>query len=710
MLKQVLFVCFGALVGAAPAAPPVDPAPPARTADVTDDYFGTKVRDPYRWMEDVNTPQVQSYARAQNERLRHFVDGPRREAIRERLGELINYPRVTLPARHGTDERFRYIVHRNSGLQNQDVLYVRDGLDAPERMLIDPNTLSADGTIALNSTEFTVDGHLLAYGLSSGGSDQQEIHLRDVDSGKDLPDVLKWCRFSTVAWTRDNAGFFYNRYPTPGTVPPLEETLHNRVYYHKLGTPQDQDPPVYERNDDKEMEFQPGITEDGRYLILAISHGTSPNTRIYYRPADAKGDLWHGDFVKLLDAEDARYDVIENVGSTLYLFTNKDAPRGRIIAIDPAQPGEWKQIIPQGTDVIDEARIIHDQLVTVQMHDAHHLIRIYSLDGKPEREIELPELGSVIGLSGFKHDRQMLYGFTSFSRPPTSYLYDFASGKSTVYAAPRPPFDPSVFQTEQVFYTSKDGTKVPMFVVHKKGLKLDGSAPAILYAYGGFAINTLPRFSPTRAFWLEHGGIFAIANIRGGAEYGESWHDAAIVLNRQKCFDDFEAAAEDLVAHRYTSTNRLASEGGSNGGLLVSTCYTQRPDLFGAVLCHVPVTDMLRYPRMGIGHFWVPEYGDALTDEKTFRALYAYSPLHNVKAGQLYPPILITTGDGDDRVVPAHPLKLCATLQAKADPRSIVLLRYETRAGHGGGKPITKVLDETADGYAFLAKVFGLDF
>ena len=712
MFRQLKLSAIGSIVltaitgAAAIAQPVVAPAPQATRGDTIDDYFGTKVADPYRWMEDVSSPQVQAFAHAQDQRFRAFVGGPNRDAIRKRLAELMNYPRVSLPTRLGTQTFFRYVVDRNSGLQNQSVVYVRDGA-GPERLLLDPNLLSKDGTISLSGAQFTRDGKLLAYGLSSGGSDQKEIHIRDVDSGRDLPDVLKWCRFSRVAWTVDDKGFFYNRYPTPGTVPASEETLHCRIYYHRLGDSQDQDAVVYERPDDKVMEFAPHITQDGSYLILSLSHGTNVQNRIYFR----HGDLQSGAFVKLLDQEDATYNVIENVGSILYVLTNKGAPRGQLVAIHPShpQPTDWKQIIPQGDDTIDSVRIIHGQLVVVAMHDAHQIVKLYNLDGSFDREVPLPEMGSVGGISGYMHDKQMHLSFTSFSRPPTSYRYDFESGRLTELSAPKPPIDPSQFVTEQVFYSSKDGTKVPMFIVHRKDLKRDGSAPAILYAYGGFAINTLPRFSATRAAWLERGGVYAIANIRGGAEYGEAWHEAAMRENRQKAFDDFEAAAQWLADNHYTSAKRLAIEGGSNGGLLVATCYVQRPELFGAALCHVPVIDMLRYNKMGIGLFWVGEYGDASASAEDFKFLYAYSPLHNIKEGKLYPPILITTGDGDDRVVPSHPLKFCAALQAKADPRSIIMLRYESRAGHGGGKPISKQLDETADGYAFLEKMFGTE-
>jgi len=692
---------FGCAQDASVPAPP-----PARKADVVDDYHGVKISDPYRWLEDTNSAETQDYAKAQNARFRQFVDGPARGTLRKRLAELIDYPRISLPERLGTADQFRFIIGRNTGLQNQDVLYVRDTTDpqGPERLLLDPNTLSTDGTIALSGAQFTTDGKLLAYGLSSGGSDQKEIHIRNVDTGKDLPDVLKYCRFSEVAWTHDNTGFFYNRYPTPGTVPPSDETLHSRIYYHKLGSSQERDPVVYERADDKVMAFSPFITEDGSYLILTVGHGTDVKTRIYYRHAD----LHTGDFIKLTDSEDATYNVIENVGNTLYVFTNKDAPRGRVVTIDPAKPipSDWKQIIPQGSDAIDAVHVINDQLVVVAMHDAHQLVKIYNLDGSFARDVPLPEMGSVTGISGMKQDKQMYLGFTSFSRPTTNYRYDFESGKLTDLPSPKPPIDASAFETEQVFYASKDGTKVPMFIVHKKGLKLDGSAPAILYAYGGFAINTLPRFGSTRAAWLERGGVYAVANIRGGAEYGEAWHQAAMRENRQKAFDDFEAAAQYLVQHKYTSTPRIAIEGGSNGGLLVATCVVQRPDLFGAVLCHVPVIDMLRYNKMGIGHFWIPEYGDASASKTDFDFLRAYSPLHNINPGQLYPPILIMTGDGDDRVVPSHPLKFAAALQANANPKSLVFLRFESRAGHGAGKPIAKVLDETADAYSFLDKVF----
>jgi prolyl oligopeptidase len=697
-------ICVQGVATAADVPPP----PVAEKGDVVDTYFGVKVADPYRWLEDVHSDRTQSYAKAQDARFRQFVAGGERDAIRKRLTELTDYPRVSAPFRYGTDSELRLTVSRNTGLQNQDVIYVRDGSDGKERLLIDPNKLSADGTVALSGIEFTTDGKLLAYGLSVGGSDQKEIHVRNVDTGEDLPDVLKWCRFAGVAWKKDNSGFFYNKYPTPGTVPAEEETLHCRVYFHKLGTEQAADTLVYERPDDPVMSFGPQVTEDGSYLFLDIHHGTNVQTRLYYR----HGELDQGDFVKLLDEEDAEYRVIDNIGDALYLFTNKDASRGRVIAIDPAKPNpsDWKTIIPQTDDAIDGVQVINNQLVVTVMRDAHQLIRIYNLDGSHDRDVPLPEIGSVGGINGMKHDAFMYLSFTSMSRPLTNYRYDFKSGKLEEIESSKPPVDPSKFETDQVFYSSADGTKVPMFIVHKKGMQLDGTAPTILYAYGGFAISTLPRFSSTRAAWLEQGGVYAIANIRGGAEYGEAWHQAAMLENRQRAFDDFEAAAKYLVEKKYTRVNRLAIEGGSNGGLLVATCVVQRPDLFGAVLCHVPVIDMMRYNKMGIGHFWVGEYGDASHSQKEFEYLHAYSPMHNVKEGQLYPPILITTGDGDDRVVPSHPLKFCATLQEKADPKSLVFLRFESKAGHGGGKPIAKVLDEVADGYEFLAKVFGLQF
>jgi len=675
--------------------------PETKTVKVVEDFHGVKVADPYRWLEDLQAPEVRQWIDAQNRLTRSYLDNiPFREKIQKRLEELWNYPRYSVPQKHGN----RYFFFKNDGLQNQSVLYMVESLEAEPVVVIDPNKFSPDGTVALRSMGFSRDGRYLAYGLSSSGSDRQEIHIRDIDTGKDFEEVIRWCKFTSIAWKPDNSGFFYNRYPKPGTVPKEDENNYSRVYFHRLGTPQEEDVLIYERPDRKEWGFSPQVTEDGNYLLIYVWHGTDPKNRVYYQKLEGNGKI-----VKLLDRADASYTFIGNVGETFYFRTDLDAPRGRIIAIDLKRPQRrhWKVIIPEQEEVIDFARMIDNRLMVVYMKDAHHIMKVYDLSGQFEKEIKLPTLGSVSGLSGRQKDKEFFFGFTSFLFPTNIYRYDFETGKLTLFRSSEIDFDASKYETKQVFYRSKDGTRVPMFLTHKKGLKLDGKNPALLYGYGGFNISLTPSFSAARLLWLENGGVFALANLRGGNEYGEEWHRAGMLQNKQNVFDDFIAAAEWLIENGYTSKERLAIRGGSNGGLLVAATMVQRPDLFGAVVCQVPVIDMLRYHRFTVGHFWIPEYGDPGNPEH-FRFLYAYSPLHNVKPGTCYPPILITTADTDDRVYPAHSLKFTAALQAAQACDNPILLRYETKAGHGGGKPTSKRIEEYTDLYAFLFYVLGM--
>jgi prolyl oligopeptidase len=696
---RVLILLAIGLASIAEAQPLKYPA--SKTVAVVDDYHGTAVADPYRWLEDADAEDTQAWVAAQNQLTFSYLQAiPARETIKRRLTELWNYPKYGPPVKEGG----RYFFTKNDGLQNQSVLYVQDKLDGPPRPLIDPNTLSADGTIAMTTWTASVNGKHVAYGLSRGGSDWQEVKIRNVDLGADYDEVLQWCRFASIAWTHDHKGFYYDRYPEPGSVPEEDQSKYNRVYYHVLGTPQAQDKLIYERPDDKELSFGPQITEDGKYLVLYVFRGTDTKNRIYYRRVDSDRP-----FIKLLDAADANYTLINNQGTLFYFRTDADAPRGRIIAIDLTKPERenWREILPQQQDVVDFAVMAKDQLVVCFMHDAHHLLKVYSRQGKFLREIALPAIGTIVNLSSKRDDIEMFFDFASFLFPTTVYRYDFNPGKLEVFLGPKVNIDPSRFETRQVFYPSKDGTQTPMFLIHKKNLPLNGNNPALLYGYGGFNVSLTPTYSTPYVLWIENGGVLAIPNLRGGGEYGEAWHQAGMLEKKQNVFDDFIAAAEWLLAQGYTNRTKLAINGGSNGGLLVAACLTQRPELFGAAVCQVPVIDMLRYHQLTVGHWWIPEYGSADNPDQ-FKFLYAYSPLHNVKAATSYPPTLITSADTDDRVVAAHAKKFAATVQTAQSSSNPILIRIETKAGHGQGKPTSKRIEEATDIYAFLFKIFDM--
>ena len=676
--------------------------PFTRRDDIIDDYHGTKVADPYRWLENPTSEETLAWVEAQNALMSHHIKTiPAHRQIQARLTTLWDYPKYSVPVRKGG----RYFFSKNSGLQNQSVLYVQQTLQGEAAVVIDPNTFSEDGTLALTNQAFSKDGKMLAYGVSSGGSDWQEIKIRQVESGIDFPEVIRWCKFSSIAWRHDNQGFYYNRLPEPGTVPEEDQSNFSQVYWHTLDTPQSEDLLMYERPDAKELSFSPFVTNDGVYLVLHVWHGTEPKNRLYYREVNSVGP-----FIRLLDDADARYSLVGNTGSIFYIWTNLDAPRNRIIAIDIEHPdrANWKELIPQQDDVMDFVMMVNNQFVVTYMHDAYHLMKIYNLDGSFVRDIALPTLGSIVEISGKPEHTEMFINFTSFLYPPTIFRYDFPSSSLTLLHGTEIDFDASSYETKQVFYTSKDGTRVPMFLTHKKGLTLDGNNPTLLYGYGGFDNSLTPSFTIATLVWLEHGGIYAVANLRGGGEYGEEWHRAGTLENKQNVFDDFIAAAEWLIANKYTNTSRLAIQGGSNGGLLVAACMIQRPALFGAVLCHVPVIDMLRYHKFTVGRYWVSDYGNAETDPEHFKFLYAYSPLHNVKEGEVYPATFILAADTDDRVVPAHAKKFAATLQAADGGKNPILLRIETKAGHGLGKPTAKVIEERSDVLAFLFERFGM--
>ena len=681
--------------------------PAARKSDVVDDYHGTRVADPYRWLEDPDSPESRAWIEAQNRlTAAYLAEIPARATIRERLTKLWNYPKYGAPFRKAG----RYFFLKNDGLQNQSVLYKQASLEATPETLLDPNMLSEDGTVALSTLAVSDNGRLLAYGTAASGSDWEEFRVRDVVTARDLPDHLKWIKFSGASWTKDGTGFFYSRYPEPTDKALTDVNRFQRLYYHRLGTDQAQDVLVYERPDQPDWGMNAEVTDDGRYAVLTVWLGTDRRNRVYFRDLkDPRHPQITGEVVRLLDEFDASYAFAGNDGPVFYFLTDLDAPRKRVIAIDTRHPerARWRELIPQGQDVLEGVRIIHDTFVANYMHDASSRLRLFALDGRMLKDLELPTLGSIGSISGERKDDEMFYAFTSFLYPTTIFRYDLKSGVTSVFKAPTIDFDPSRFETKQVFYTSKDGTRVPMFITYKKGLTLDGSNPTYLYGYGGFNISLTPSFSVAMLVWLEMGGVYAVPNLRGGGEYGEEWHQGGMHEKKQNVFDDFIAAAEYLIAQRYTSPAKLAVAGGSNGGLLVGAVITQRPELFGAALPAVGVMDMLRFHKFTIGWAWVTDYGSA-DSAAQFPYLYKYSPLHNIRAGTRYPATLVTTADHDDRVVPGHSFKFTATLQAAQAGSQPVLIEIETKAGHGAGKPTSKLIEEQADRLAFLVRNLGM--
>lgn len=671
--------------------------PKTAKTNVVDNYHGTAVADPYRWLEDDNSPETRAWVAAQNEvTFAHLNAIPGRDALRERLTQLWNFERYGVPFKEGD----RYFYLRNDGLQNQSVLYTVDSLEGEPRVLLDPNTLSADGTVALSGISLSDDGNLLAFGLATAGSDWNEWKVRDVRTGEDLPDHLKWVKFSSAAWTKDGSGFFYSRYdaPKPGDALKGVNKFH-KLYFHRLGTDQSADELIYERPEQPDWGFGGAVTEDGKYLVIEASEGTDPKNRVLYKDLSKPGSP----VVELLMNFDASYNFVGNAGPMFWFKTDLSAPRGRLIVVDITNPARehWREVLPQTEETLEGVSVVNNQFIAEYLKDAHSVVKVFNLDSSLEREVTLPGLGSVGGFGGKRWDTETFYGFTSFTTPGTIYRYDAATGESTLFRQPKVDFDDSAYETKQVFYTSKDGTRVPMFIVHKRGLALDGTNPTLLYGYGGFNVSLTPSFSVSRVAWLEMGGVYALANLRGGGEYGEDWHQAGTKLNKQNVFDDFIAAAEWLIANGYTSPARLAIQGGSNGGLLVGACMTQRPELFGAALPAVGVMDMLRFHKFTIGWAWCSDYGSADNADE-FKALYAYSPYHNLKPGVRYPTTMITTADHDDRVVPAHSFKFAARLQEYHRGENPVLIRIETKAGHGAGKPTAKQIEEKTDELSFL--------
>ncbi len=678
--------------------------PSTRKVDQTDTYHGVEIADPYRWLEDPNTPETADWVAAQNEVTFDYLNAlPGRDRLNARLTELWNYERYGIPFKKAN----RYFYYKNNGLQNQSVLYTLPTLDAEPTVLLDPNAFSEDGTVALSGTAISEDARYIAYGLSTAGSDWVEWHVRNIETGEDTEDIVKWVKFSGASWTHDNQGFFYSRYDEPNEQSKLEDVnYYQKLYYHRLGTAQSEDTLIYERPDQKEWGFAGGVTEDGRYLIISVWRGTEPKNLLFYKDLEDSA----AEVVELISDFEAQYSLIDNQGTIFWFQTDLDAPKGRVIAIDIAQPEQehWQTLIPEREETLESVGVLNEQFVADYLKDAYTQIKIFDLSGAPVREVELPGIGSAGGFNGKRSDTETFYSFTSYTVPSRIYRYDMTTDTSTLFREPTIPFDPDAYETQQVFYPSKDGTKIPMFITAKKGLALTGENPVLLYGYGGFNISLSPAFSVSNVVWLEMGGVYAVANLRGGGEYGEAWHQQGIKTNKQNVFDDFISAGEWLVEQKYTKPEKLAIAGGSNGGLLVGACITQRPDLFGAALPAVGVLDMLRFNKFTIGWAWESDYGSPQNEEE-FKALYAYSPLHNLKSGTQYPPTMITTADHDDRVVPAHSFKFAAALQSAHTGDNPVLIRIETKAGHGAGKPTTKQIEEATDKWAFLANELGVE-
>jgi prolyl oligopeptidase len=694
---------------AAAAAPDY---PPTLQTEHADDYFGTRVADPYRWLEDVDADATRAWVEAQNALALPLLAAlPEREAIRERLQALWNYERYGLVQKLAG----RYFYLRNDGLQNQSVLLVQDAVDARPRVLLDPNLLADDGTVALTQFKVSPDGRWLAYGTAAAGSDWNEFRVRGVADGSDQPEVLRRIKFSSIAWTKDGKGFFYSRYPEPpaGAAPGTFDDLANQaLYYHRVGTPQSEDVLVYAVPEEPKWGFGADVTDDGRYLVITIWRGSADEYRIHVRDlGDPQQPTLEAPVLRLVDDFESEYALIGSVGSRLYFRSNAGAERGRIVAadLDAALPDRWREIVPQQADTLQHALFAGDGIVALTMRDARSRLLRYGLDGKLRGEIALPGLGSVpdlsvggVQISGAPGDDELFYVFTSFNQPATNYRYDLARRKGAVHQPLKLNFDPADYVTEQVFYASKDGTRVPMFIAYRKGLKRSGRAPTLLYGYGGFNVSLPPAFSVPNLVWMEQGGVYAQANLRGGGEYGKAWHEAGTRERKQNVFDDFIAAAEYLVREKWTAPSHLAISGRSNGGLLVGATLNQRPELFAAALPAVGVMDMLRYHRFTIGWAWAGDYGTSETEEG-FNYLYRYSPVHKVRDGVKYPAVLINTADHDDRVVPGHSYKYAAALQrAQADPERPILIRIDVKAGHGAGKPIGKLIEEEADRLAFI--------
>jgi len=691
--------------------------PISQTSDCTDDYHGTIVADPYRWLEDGESPETAAWIAAQNQvTFAYLAEIPGRDRLKARLTEIWNYEKYSKPFKRGD----HYFFYKNNGLQNQSVLYTLKSLDDQATVLLDPNTLSTDGTIALSGIAIDPTGRYLAYGLSQGGSDWMTWYVREIATGQDLTDKLAWVKFSGAAWNSNGTGFFYSRYDAPKTE--LQDVNEfQKLYYHRLGTPQTDDILILDFPNEPQWGIGSEVTEDGRYLIISVWRDTTHKCQLYYcdlsqsklsdddqfndQSSEIDQEMAHFKVVHLIDNFEARYDFIDHDETRFWFETNLDAPNSKVIELE-ITTGDRRDVIPEAKNPIETVTTLNDRFYVTYLQDAQNQVVSFALDGSDRQVVDLPGIGSISGFSGKRHDRETFYAFTSFTTPTSIYRYDATTGTSTIFRQPSVQIDCDRFVTKQVFYTSKDGTKIPMFITHLKTLKCDGLNPTYLYGYGGFNVSITPTFSVSYIAWMEQGGVLAIPNLRGGGEYGEAWHEAGMKAQKQNVFDDFIAAAEWLIDQGYTSSEKLAIGGGSNGGLLVGACLVQRPDLFAAALPAVGVLDMLRFHKFTIGWAWCTEYGNA-EDPADFPILYAYSPLHNLQPGTAYPSTMVITADRDDRVVPAHSFKFAAALQAANAGDRPQLIRIETQAGHGAGKPTTKQIEEVVDKWAFLLHEMG---
>ncbi|WP_339744339.1 prolyl oligopeptidase family serine peptidase [uncultured Rubinisphaera sp.] len=681
--------------------------PKTKKGNQTDIYHGKEVADPYRWLEDDvrESDEVKAWVAAENKVTDAYLSQiPARDEIEKEMTELWDYAKYSAPSKHGG----RYYFQKNDGLQNQAVLYMMENLDDEPELLIDPNTWSEDGTVALDGMAFSEDGKYLAYGIQEAGSDWRTWRIMEIATKELLPEKLDWLKFTSAEWTPDSKGFFYGRFAAPKEGEAFQSlNLNHKLYYHRVGTPQSEDVLVYERPDQPEWGFGPAVTDDGRYLVITVWKGTADKYRVFVKDLTEP----YGIPVPLIDHFENEYTFLGNDGSHFYFKTDLEAPNKRIIAIDIRNPSpeNYKEILPEGSEPIESINLIANQFVVSSLKDVKTEVKMYGLDGQFIREVKFPGIGTASGFSGERNEIETFYSFASFTTPPSIYHYNMITGESKLFRRSEIDFDETQYELKQVFFKSKDGTKVPLFIAHKKGLELDGNNPTLLYAYGGFNISLTPYFSISRAQWLKMGGVYCVANLRGGGEYGEDWHQGGMLHNKQNVFDDFIGAAEWLIDSKYTSREKLAIQGGSNGGLLVGACMTQRPDLYAACLPAVGVMDMLRFQKFTAGRYWVDEYGSS-DDPEQFETLLKYSPYHQLKPGTKYPATLVTTADTDDRVVPGHSFKFAARLQECNASDEPVLIRIETKAGHGSGKPTSKIIEELADVYAFLVKELGMEY
>ncbi len=675
------------------------PYPEAERGNVTDNYFGTEVADPYRWLEDDNSAATAAWVKAENEVTFDYLSKiPFRQTIKERLTQLWNYPKESAPSKKGD---WLY-YSRNDGLQNQDVIYRRANPEATPEVFLDPNRLSDDGTVALAATSFSKDGKYFAFSTAASGSDWIEIRIMETATKRLLDDSIKWVKFSGAVWSPDGQGFYYSGYDAPKKGIYSAKNEYQKVYYHRIGTPQSADRLVYTDPQHPLRYFSAWESDDSRWIFVSSSEGTSGSEILYKRKGAPN-------FEVLLKGFAYDYSIVDCSDDQLYVRSNEGAENYNLIKIDLNDPSKREVVIPEKENLLESVQAAGGRLTAIYLEDAQNKVYQYTPDGTLVREVELPGIGTVDGFDGEKEDTRLYYSITTFTAPATIYAFDIESGQSTLYFRPEVAFNPDDFTTEQIFFTSKDGTRVPMFVSYKKGLKLNGNNPCYLYGYGGFQISLTPSFSPSSIMFMEQGGVYVFVTLRGGLEYGEKWHKAGMLENKQNVFDDFISAAQYLIDNRYTSSKKLAIAGGSNGGLLVGACEVQRPDLFAVCLPSVGVMDMLRYHKFTIGWGWVVEYGSS-DDPEQFKYIYKYSPLHNIKKGEKYPATLITTADHDDRVVPAHSFKFAAQMQYAQTGSAPILIRIETKAGHGAGKPISKRIDEATDCYSFLFQNTGTPY